>query len=121
MPRSPHETSPVGLAVAPAEDSAEPEDDATLAIPPTLEDGAPVVDDAAESEFLAEARARGEPVSSPAAATEPVEEVDSKALPKLDELVARIPPNVRDVLEDLFRARFVSVKRIPKKALLKAK
>jgi hypothetical protein len=38
-------------------------------------------------------------------------------LPPLDELVKRIPPEVRETLEDLFRARFVTVKRVPKKAL----
>ena len=32
-------------------------------------------------------------------------------LPALDELVKRIPPEVRETLDDLFRARFVTVKR----------
>ena len=51
----------------------------------------------------------------------PKEEVaddsEAKPLPPLDELVQRIPAEVRDTLEDLFRARFVSVKRVPKRAL----
>jgi hypothetical protein len=38
-------------------------------------------------------------------------------LPALDELVERIPADVRDTLEDLFRAKFVKVARVPKKAL----
>lgn len=42
---------------------------------------------------------------------------DPKALPPLDELVKRIPPAVRESLEDLFRARFVTVKRVPARAL----
>jgi hypothetical protein len=73
-------------------------------------------DEMAESAFLAEARERGE-VVKPAAEVDAVEEVDAKPLPALDELVARIPPEVRDTLEDLFRARFVTVKRVPRKAL----
>ncbi len=96
---------------------SEPEDDAVMAAPPALDDTASTgIDDAAESAFLAETRARGEVVNPPGAA-ELVEETERTPLPKLDELVERIPANVRDALEDLFRARFVSVKRIPKKAL----
>jgi hypothetical protein len=74
-------------------------------------------DDSAESSFLADARARGEPVVAKIAAEESAEETDSGALPTLNELVERIPAEVRDALDDLFRARFVNVKRIPKKAL----
>ncbi|MBC8010919.1 MAG: hypothetical protein H7067_12580 [Burkholderiales bacterium] len=36
-------------------------------------------------------------------------------LPELDALVARLPAEVRDTLDELFRARFVSVKKLPKK------
>lgn len=35
-------------------------------------------------------------------------------LPELDELVARIPAEAREVLDELFRARFVSVKKLPR-------
>lgn len=38
-------------------------------------------------------------------------------LPELDSLVARIPEDVRATLEELFRARFVAVKKLPKKLL----
>lgn len=74
-------------------------------------------DDTAESEFRADARERGEPVRVAREAEDAVEEPDGNALPKLDELVARIPAGVRETLEDLFRARFVAVKRVPKKVL----
>ncbi len=48
----------------------------------------------------------------------PVEEVDdTQALPALDDLVARIPAPVMDGLEELFRARFVKVTRVPSSAL----
>jgi hypothetical protein len=77
-------------------------------------------DEAAESAFLAEARDRGEVVKPRAeSAVEVVDEIDSKPLPALDDLVAKIPADVREALEDLFRARFVTVKRLPKKALNK--
>jgi hypothetical protein len=81
------------------------------------DEGANGFDEAIESAFLAEARERGEPVRSPVPATEAVEEVDTKPLPKLDELVRRIPAEVRETLDDLFRAKFVTVRRVPKKAL----
>jgi len=35
----------------------------------------------------------------------------------MEDLVQRIPVAARDLMEDLFRARFVTVKRIPKSAL----
>lgn len=85
---------------------------------PADEDGSPGFDAAAESAFLAEARERGETVSrAPAAVNGEAEENGGKPLPRLDELVNRIPENVRAALDDLFRARFVTVKRFPKKAL----
>jgi hypothetical protein len=37
------------------------------------------------------------------------------ALPEIDALVARLPGEVRETLDELFRARFVSVKKLPKK------
>lgn len=93
------------------------EDEAAIASAPTLEDTPSSIDEAAESAFRAEARERGETVTTSSTPAESVEEPEPKTLPKLDDLVARIPSNVRDTLEELFRARFVSVKRIPKKAL----
>jgi hypothetical protein len=38
-------------------------------------------------------------------------------LPPMDDLVKRIPMPARDLMEELFRARFVTVKRIPESAL----
>ena len=74
-------------------------------------------EESVESAFLAEARERGEPV----VATKPKEEVGDDAaagaLPPLNDLVQRIPAEVREALEELFRAKFVAVKRVPKKAL----
>jgi hypothetical protein len=74
-------------------------------------------DESAESSFLSEARERGETIAPAKARSEIADETDSKALPSLDELVQRIPPEIRETLEDLFRAKFTKVKRVPAKAL----
>lgn len=79
-------------------------------------------DESAEAQFLAEARERGEPVpapapANPAAEPEAAEPEPSGPAPELDELVARLPPAVRETLDELFRARFVRVTRLPRKTL----
>ncbi len=76
-------------------------------------------DEAAETAFLSEAKARGEvPAPAAAEATATEETPDASApLPSLDELVKRLTPGVRETLDDLFRAKFVKVQRVPKKAL----
>ncbi|MFT3780405.1 MAG: hypothetical protein QM790_00220 [Nibricoccus sp.] len=51
------------------------------------------------------------------ASADPEQAVPDAPLPTLDELVKRIPSNVREALDDLFRARFVTVKRTEAKAL----
>ena len=117
-PVSPHERSTALKHVAAA--ASDPQtvpDEAVTATPLGIEDGPPLVDEAAESAFLAEARERGEPVASKSPASTAGEETSDVPLPPLDELVQRIPAEVRDTLEDLFRARFTTVKRVPKKAL----
>ena len=38
-------------------------------------------------------------------------------LPPMEDLVKRIPAPTRELMEELFRARFVTVKRVPKSAL----
>ena len=44
----------------------------------------------------------------------PVEKGD---LPPMEDLVKRIPMPARDLMEELFRAKFITVKRIPQSAL----
>ena len=73
-------------------------------------------DATAEADFLASAQLSGEPVKPPVAVTAAVE-IDATALPSLDEMVPRISAEVRELLDDLFRAKFVAVRRIPKQAL----
>jgi hypothetical protein len=48
--------------------------------------------------------------------TESAEEPKSD-LPPMEDLVKRIPAPTRELMEELFRARFVTVKRLPKSAL----
>jgi hypothetical protein len=67
-----------------------------------------------EAAFLAHERESGAVVVAVAAT--PVEE-PAGDLPAMDDLVKRIPMPTRDVLEELFRARFVSVRRMPRSAL----
>jgi len=76
-------------------------------------------DESAEVAFLSETQDRG--TTTPAALVAPgetEEETDRRAaVPALEDLVVRIPAEVREVLEELFRAKFVAVKRIPKREL----
>ena len=67
--------------------------------------------------FLAEARDRGETVTLKPVT--PREEVESETgpLPSLDEMVQRIPAEVRDTLEELYRAKFTAVRRVSAKFL----
>ncbi|MDF3057342.1 MAG: hypothetical protein K0R17_1557 [Rariglobus sp.] len=85
------------------------------------DDGPVWPDEAQESGMRAEVAERGETLSSRAAreAADAAAEAaaEKKNLPSLDELVERIPADVRDTLEDLFRVKFVKVTRVPKKVL----
>ena len=79
-------------------------------------------DEAVEVAMLAEQRERdGEPPARPARpekpAAEPAEDDAAVPLPKLEALIERIPPEVRETLDELFRARFTSVQRVPRQAL----
>ena len=89
-----------------------------------VDEGAPVGPaDGEEAAFLAEQREHG--YSAPAngraangtgagASDDPE---DKAPLPPLDDLVNRIPAGTRQLMDELFRARFVTVKRVPKSAL----
>ena len=96
--------------------------EAAAMMPPTEDDDGPKWPDAAaESGMRVEVANRGETLSSKAAreAAETLAEAaaEKRNLPPLDELIAQIPADVRDTLEDLFRVKFVKVARSPKKAL----
>ena len=68
-------------------------------------------DEAAEAAFLADTRGTPEAVAS-RRETPVNEEAQTTPLPKLDELVDRIPAESRELLEELFRAKFTTVRRI---------
>jgi hypothetical protein len=105
--------------------TSEPErgraDDMGSAMPPADDDGPKWPDEVAESGMRAEAAQRGETLSSKAAreAAEALAEAaaEKRNLPPLDDLINQIPADVRDTLEDLFKAKFNKVARAPKKSL----
>ena len=70
-----------------------------------------------EAAFLSQDRASGEFHGG----TPPSEHVEAESgdasLPPMEDLVKRIPGPARELMEELFRARFVTVKRLPKSAL----
>ncbi len=68
-----------------------------------------------EAAFLA-AEGGGSPVPLAASSTSDAEE-DTGELPPMEDLITRIPGAARELMEELFRARFITVKRIPKAAL----
>jgi len=41
----------------------------------------------------------------------------NQSLPPMEDLVKRIPAPTRELMEELFRARFVTVRRVPRSAL----
>jgi hypothetical protein len=111
---TPDADEPGALAASPVRAT---DDGAGDVRPPEAATAAAWPDDTAEAAFLAEARERGE-VPVPAKAREEIaEETDARPLPALEGLVQRLPAEVRETLEDLFRARFVRVTRVPRKAL----
>jgi hypothetical protein len=66
-------------------------------------------DDTEESAFLAESAARGEVLAAPA--NRVALPVIGERLPSLEELLAKVPPSVTGLLDDLFRAKFTGVRR----------
>ena len=81
----------------------------------TVEGEAPIgPGEAEESAFLAEQRLAGPlPVAVPA----PVEAAERDVpLPPMDDLIRRIPVATRELVDQLFRAKFITVKRIPASA-----
>lgn len=111
---------PVEPGVGAPEKSAAAADDvaeAVAAAEPAASEGAPNAwpDESAEAAMLSELRTRGETVKP--APVEAAEDSETKNLPPVDSLVGRIPAGIRETLDDLFRARFVRVARVPKASL----
>lgn len=68
-----------------------------------------------EAALLAQEREMG--IVTPALEHMEAQEEPKADLPPMEDLVNRIPAPARELMEELFRARFVTVKRMPKSAL----
>jgi hypothetical protein len=88
---------------------------------PFDEDGPVWPSEAAESAFIGEEKDQGRIV--PRAGVQTLRQAAADAetalgpLPSLDALIARIPAEARETLEDLFRVKFTGVRRVSKDAL----
>ncbi len=82
--------------------------------PPLFEDDAAPVGPSPDEEaaLLIEDESGMPSPATTVAAPEP-----TAPLPPLDDLVAQIPAATKEVMDELFRAKFVSVRRVPKSAL----
>ena len=69
-----------------------------------------------EADFLSDQRNAEATEAPPSVAASPAAG-EPDGLPPLEDLVQRIPAPVRQQLDELFRAKFVTVKRIPGPAL----
>jgi hypothetical protein len=96
--------------------SREPEAASSVSISASNDDApiGPSADE--EATYLATQRAATSP-ARPIRQNETGDLAETKNLPSLDSLVNRIPPEVRAALDDLFRAKFTAVRRVPEKAL----
>lgn len=74
-----------------------------------MDEGAPVGPSPAEEAAL---QATETPVGSPEW-PEAAPRGNDRDLPPLEDLVKRIPPKTRAAMDELFRANFVTVKRVP--------
>lgn len=101
-------------ASAPVESAAE-EGEGTPAIGSVESGGWP--DESAEAAFWAEARERGETRPGGEAGDTETAVETTAALPPLEGLVERVPAEVKAALDELFRARFVRVTQVPRRAL----
>ena len=70
-----------------------------------------------EAAFLAEQQENAPAFSVPPSALSTEPEAGDVPLPPMEDLVKRIPMPTRDLMEELFRAKFITVKRIPQTAL----
>ena len=93
--------------------SKEPEEEAPASA--ITADGPAGPSSAEEAAFLAQEREMG--IVTPALMHVEKPEEAPGDLPPMEDLVKRIPAPARELMEELFRARFVTVKRLPKAAL----
>jgi hypothetical protein len=88
---------------------------------PFDEDGPVWPSEAAETAFLGEEKGEGR--AAPRAGVQTLRQAAEQAeaalgaLPSIDALIARIPAEARETLEDLFRPKFTGVRRVSKELL----
>lgn len=83
-----------------------------------VDEAAPIGPSAEEEAALLSADRTSEAFYGQAPKAENLEpETEATPLPPMDDLVQRIPLPARELMEELFRARFVTVRRVPKSAL----
>jgi len=99
------------MAPAPSSEASAVPEDVPAAVPNPDETRWP--DEAAESAMGAELRVRdaGPAVTAPSPAG------GAANLPPMDTLIAQISAETRAVLDELFRAKFTTVRRVPESAL----
>ncbi len=85
----------------------------TSEIVENVEIGAPIgPGEVEETAFLAEQGTTSPPKPMPVVATAQDSATDAP-IPPMDELIHRIPPAARELIDQLFRAKFITVKRMP--------
>lgn len=91
-----------------------------VAPPPESEDGPPL--EALEAGMAGEVKERdaATPAAARRAARAKAEDEDARSeatLPEVDDLVAKLPAELREMMDELLRVRFVRVKKVPRKDL----
>jgi hypothetical protein len=77
-----------------------------------VDSGAPIGPaEAEETAFLAEQQLSNPPKVAAISLSEAEE--SNLPLPPMDELIQRIPASTRELMDQLFRAKFITVKRLP--------
>jgi len=78
------------------------------------QDMAPWPDEAMEAAMSAEVSEREGPAKKPTKKErEHAETLDGPPLPKLEEMIATVPADLQEKMDELFRAKFQSVRRVP--------
>lgn len=79
---------------------------------------APWPDEAMEAAMSAEVAERDGPARQPTKKErEEAETLDGPPLPELDALIARVPAELQEAMEELFRAKWQNVRRVPSATL----
>ncbi len=85
---------------------------------PAVDDSVPVGPSAEEeAAFLSQDRSSEQFYGQPPKPENLEPEAGDTSLPPMEDLVKRIPAPARELMEELFRAKFVTVKRVPQSAL----